>query len=133
MIRMIYIKTDIFSKILIGIGLVGYLVLSLAGAVLHNHPVDILPFAQCCNATWHHHECCDCESHDNHKKHRHEHHHDCPVCYFNAVVVGALEVTAITILVVLLYLCSVCCRYNNFYPIEKSFCIYLRGPPSFSV
>lgn len=36
-------KPTYFSKILMGFGLVSYLVLSLAGDILHNYPIVISP------------------------------------------------------------------------------------------
>lgn len=119
-------KPVCFSKILMGFGLASYLVLFLAGDIMHNHPIVISPHFQCVHEQSHSHQ--DCSHHGKSDKHS-DNHHNCPVCQFQAVVVGALLVISITLFFTLLVTFQVFPEKQNHYPLQKYFGIYLRAPP----
>jgi hypothetical protein len=113
-----------------GTALMSYLVLSLAGAVLHNHPAHLWPFDRIEKAHFHYHDCRDCEKPGKRGHHDKEDRPDCPVCHFNAVVSGAIIVEILFVSVALLCLCAVFFKYSNFLPSSAYFPLYLRAPPA---
>ena len=119
-------KPAYLSKILMGFGLASYLVLFLAGDILHNHPILILPHFQYVHEEGHLHQ--DCSHHGKSDKHSDDQ-HNCPVCQFQAVVVGALLVVSITLFFTLLVTFQVFSENQNQHSLQKYFSIYLRAPP----
>jgi hypothetical protein len=132
MFKLINIKAFRFSDILMGMALMSYLVLSLAGAVLHNHPASFLPSNIIEKVHSHYHDCHGSEKPEKHDQHDEKDHHDCPVCHFNAVVIGAILVKAIIALVALLCLYLIFSRRDNPHFSQNHSAIYLRAPPVFS-
>jgi uncharacterized paraquat-inducible protein A len=129
MFNLMKIKALRVSKILMGIGLMGYLVLFLASSI-HSQPVCFSLLSGIEEIHSHHHKSPCCPKHEKHDHHNEKSHPDCPVCHFNAVVAGAVLVKAVTVPSASLFLCEVVWSQNPL-PISQSFShFYPRDPPS---
>ena len=115
---------SLFPKMLMSFALISYLVLSLAGIVLHNHPHKFLPFIKCNNCYYY--DCHDC---DNHQKQSNHAESNCPVCHFNVVIAGGIPVTEIIIMITMLWLCLIVFMHNPLPSFQNYYRISLRAPP----
>lgn len=123
-----------FAKILMSAGLVSYLVLFLAGGVLHNHPIELSPLPTHSHSVHFYHNCHCCEHDEDHSSHSdEEHRHECPVCYFDGVISGATLVKAIVSAVALLCLSPTFLLHDFFHLSQDYFSTYPpRAPPALS-
>ena len=121
------------SKLLMGMALVSYLVLYLAGALLHNHSNDIVSGDE--SGKVHAHVCvgcCRCGDADESGGHGSGSPDECPVCRFNAVVVGALVVTAVAVVLALRAAIAEFSDPEYIRSFQYYLSVYLRGPPTLS-
>jgi len=122
-------KMVYFPKILMGFGLVSYLVLFLAGSILHNHPIVILPHFQYVHEqAYSCQDCSDCSHHGKSDGHS-DNHHNCPVCQFQAVAIGALLVVSTILFFTPLVIVQIFSEQQNYYLPQKYLSVYLRAPP----
>lgn len=120
------------STMLMGMALMSYLVLFLAGSMLHNDPFcfSFLNDIEELHTRRHKDPCCP--KHEKHDHHNEENHHDCLVCHFNAVAAGAVLAEAVAVPSALLFLCEVLWNHNPLHLSQFFSRFYPRDPPSFS-
>ena len=120
------IKPAYFSKILMGFGLASYLVLFLAGDILHNHPVLIFSQFQHVHQEGSFYQACSQPSKSD--KHS-DNQQNCPICQFQAVVTGVLLVVTVTLFFNMLFSFKVFSEIQIRQFLSKYFNISLRAPP----
>lgn len=130
MFSLIKIKTLRVSNILMSTALISYLVLFLAGSVLHNHPVNLGKVSAIGEAHSDSHDCCGRCNHSRHDDHHGEEgHHNCPVCYFNAIASGSLPFPVVIFLIFLSCWYVIFYKHNRNNPFHDFLQLHLRAPP----
>ncbi len=131
MFSLMNINRSIFLKALLGTALINYLLLSLAGTVLHNHPHHFSLLLKQAN-TFLQHDSHGCDNHGNQSSQHKPHHHACPVCHLKTVILGAVFLVSITLMISMLCVSLIVLRNNIFPSVQNYYRFYLRAPPVFS-
>lgn len=113
-------------KILMGIALISYLCLAIAGPLLHNHNSARPSLNTFCDTPG---NTCPHSDHDTGTNHN-TGHRCCPICHFDVVASGAVSAQIVLLVVALLCSFAITFAQTHFYLPQSVSCVYLRAPPA---